>query len=104
MLKIIASKTNQGLDDLQLLTSYGLQTLAAWRVQHHLVLMYRLKQEKDFIDTYRPPVMLRNSKKMEFKLKTTSITTVRLWDRVSEETQKATTKVKFKNFLAYNRL
>ena len=112
-LKIIDSKTNQGLDDSQLLTLYGLQTLAARRAQHHLVLMYRLKQEKDYIDTYRPPVMLRNSNKIKFKLKTTRLTTVlkspyyrgvHLWDRLSEETQKATTKVKYKNLLAYNRL
>ena len=68
VLKIIDSKTNQGLDDSQLLTLYGLQTLAVRRAQHHLVLIYRLKQEKDYIDTYRPPVMLRNSNKIKFKL------------------------------------
>ena len=110
-LRIIDCKTNQGLNDLQLMTLYGLQTLAQRRAQHHLVLMYRLTQDKDYIDTYRPPITLRNSSKIKFKSRTTRLTTVlkspfyrgvRLWDRLSEETQRATTKVKFKKMLMYN--
>ena len=65
-LRIIDCKTNQGRNDLQLLTLYGLQTLAQRRAQHHLVLMYRLTQDKDYIDTYRPPNTLRNSSKIKF--------------------------------------
>ena len=108
-LKIIDSKSNQGLDEKQLMNLYGLHTLAERRVKHHLVLMYRLSHEKDHIDTYRPPVSLRNSNKIKFKTRTTRLTTVlkspyyrgvRLWDRLSEDTQKATTKVKFKMMIA----
>ena len=75
-LRIIDCKTNQGLNDLQLLTLYGLQTLAQHRAQHHLVLMYRLTKDKDYIDTYRPRITLRNSSKIKFKTCTTRLTTV----------------------------
>ena len=66
--------------------------------------MYRLKDESDYIDTRRPLVTLRNRNKVKFKLGITELTKVLnspyhrgvcLWDRFSEETQKATTKVKF---------
>ena len=66
----------------------------------------------DYVDTCRPKLSLRsNSKikvKLKFKIRTTKLTKVlnspyyrgvRLWDRLSEETQKATTKFKFKNIL-----
>ena len=51
-IKIIDGKINPDLDEMQLMNLYGLQTLSKRRANHHLVLMYRLKQEEDHIDTY----------------------------------------------------
>ena len=70
--------------------------------------MYRLKDEAEYLETYRSKIGLRNNNKIKFKIKTTKLTKVldslyhrgvRLWDRLSEETQKATTKVKFKQLI-----
>ena len=58
------------------LASYGLHTLAERRAQHHLVLMYRLKQDRDYIDAYRPLITLHNNNKIRFKTRTTRLTTV----------------------------
>ena len=68
--------------------------------------MFRLNQEKDYIDTYTPRIVLRNNNKIKFKIKMTRLTIVLkspyyrgLWDQLSEETQGATTKVEFKQLI-----
>ena len=82
-LKVIDDKSNNGLDDTHL----------------------TFKQDDAYIETHRLLIGLRRSNKITFKTKTTKLTKVpnspyyrgvRLWDRISEETQRATTKVKFK--------
>ena len=107
-LKVIDHKLHRDLDYDQLLTFYGLQRLKRRRENHHLVLMYRLKDDPSYLETYRPNIGLRNNAKIKFKTRTTKLTKVlnspfyrgvRLWDRLAEETQKATTKVKFKNII-----
>ena len=70
---------------------------------------YRLKDDKDLLEQYRANIELRNNSKIKFKTRTTKLTKVanspyyrgvRLWDRLNESTQKATTKVKFKQLIA----
>ena len=67
--------------------------------------MYRLKDDKDLLEQYRANIELRKNSKIKFKTRTTKLTKVanspyyrgvRLWDRLNESTQKATTKAKFK--------
>ena len=70
-LKVIDNKLHQGLNVNQLLTIYGLQTLKDQRKAHHLVLMYRLKDDASYLETYRPGIGLRNNNKIEFKVNTT---------------------------------
>ena len=71
--------------------------------------MYRLKDDKDLLEQYRANIDLRNNSKTKFKTRTTKLTKVanspyyrgvRLWDCLNESTQKATTKVKFKQLIA----
>ena len=106
--KLIDNKANRALDDVQLLDMYGLDSLSKRRKNHHLALLYRLKDENEPLETHRPDVGLRNNKKIKFKVRTTKATKVlnssyyrgvRLWDRLSEDTQKARTKVKFKQMI-----
>ena len=84
---------------------YDLDSLLKRHKNHHLALMYRLKDESELLKTHRSAVGLRNNSKIKFKVRTIKFTKVwnspyhcgvRLWDRLSEDTQKATTKVKFK--------
>ena len=71
--------------------------------------MYRLKNDDTYIETHRPGIRLRSNNKIKFKTKITKLTKVlnspyyrgvRLWDRLTENVQKATTKVKFKQLIA----
>ena len=107
-LKLIDNKLHRGETVDRLLELYGLQTLQKQRENHHLVLMYRLSQEKTYLESYRPGIELRSNRKIKLKIKTTKLTKVmnspyyrgvRLWDNLSEKAQRATTKVKFKQFL-----
>ena len=106
--KLIDNKANRALDTTQLMTMYGLDSLSKRRKDHHLALMYRLKDNIDLLEPRRATIELRNNNKIKFKIRTTKLTKVlnspyyrgvRLWDRLSEDTQKATTKVKFKNVI-----
>ena len=106
--KLIDNKLHRGLDSNQLMNIYNLEPLLKRRERHHLVLMYRLKADSENLDTHRPGISLRSNNKIKFRNRTTKLTKVlnspyyrgvRLWDRLSEETQKATTKVKFKKSL-----
>ena len=88
---------------------YGLQTLRKRRESHHLVLMYRLSRDESYVESYRPDIELRSNNKIKLKIRTTKLTKVlnspyhrgvRLWDQLSKESQRATTKVKFKRLIA----
>ena len=101
-------KTHHGMTYAQLLDLYGLMSLAERRRKHQLCLMYRLSHNLDYIDRRRPDINLRSNQKVKFKLKHTRLSkisnspyhrAVRLWDRLSLETQRSTTKVKFKKAL-----
>ena len=98
------------LKDLQ--TLYGLEELGERRKKHHLALMYRHSKTPSNLDQKRPALVLRNNNKVKFKTKTTLLTKVQkspyhrgvsLWDHLPEDVQRATTKVKFKNFLKKTR-
>ena len=68
--------------------------------------MYRLSHVVDiYLDMDRPGIVLRNRNKIKFHSEVTTLFRVmnspyyrciKLWDRLAEEVQKATTKVKFK--------
>ena len=71
--------------------------------------MYNLAHSAYQLDVKRPDIVLRNRNKMKFKTPITKLTKilkspfyrgVNLWDRLSEDVQRATTKVKFKRLIA----
>ena len=101
-------KTHHGMTYEQLLDLYGLMSLAEQRRKHQLCLMYRLGHNLDYIDRRHPDINLTCNQKVKFKLKHTRLSktsnspyhrAVRLWDRLSLEMQRSTTKVKFKKAL-----
>ena len=87
---------------------YMLKPLKDRRRLHHLSLMYRLAHAGYNLDHDRPNIVLRNRNKIKFYVPTTKLTKVmnspyyrgvRLWDMLSEDVQRATTKFKFKRLL-----
>ena len=99
-LKIIDSGKHRNYNDKALENVYLLKPLAHRRREHHLALMYRLREI--------PEVVLRNRNKIKFKISATKLTKVlrspfyrgsRLWDMLDENVQLATTKVKFKRMI-----
>ena len=106
--KIIDGYKHRGMKYENLLALYGLEHLGLRRKRHHLAVMYRHSKVKEHIDDVRPEMTLRNNRKVKFKIKTTQLTKVQkspyyrgvsLWDRLPEDVQKATTKVKFMTLL-----
>ena len=78
------------------------------RRKHHLALMYMISRINLYIDDERPEIILRNRNKIKFKTPITKLTKVlkspfyrgaRLWDMLTEDLQRATTKVKFKQII-----
>ena len=70
--------------------------------------MFRHSKSNLHLDEDRPEVTLINRNKLKFKIRTTQLTKVQkspyhrgvsMWDRLPEEVQKATAKVKFKNYV-----
>ena len=87
---------------------YNLIPLKERRRKHHLALMYRISRINLYIDDERPEIILRNRNKIKFKTPITKLTKVlkspfyrgaRLWDMLTEDVQRATTKVKFKQII-----
>ena len=106
VVKVIDKKLNRGLStDGLMMGLYGLQTLRKRGETHHQVLMYRLKSDPYYVETYKPDIGLRSNTKIKFRTRTTRLRLVLnspyyrgicLWNRLPENVQKATTKVKFK--------
>ena len=70
--------------------------------------MYRISRINLYIDDERPEIILRNRNKIKFKTPITKLTKVlkspfyrgaRLWDMLTEDVQRAKTKVKFKQII-----
>ena len=106
--RIIDGCKHKGVRNEELQMVYGLEDLEVRRKKHHLALMYRHSKTPGNLHVARPEVFLRNNNKIKFKIKTTKLTKVQkspyfrgvtLWDRLPEEVQRATTKVKFKTLL-----
>ena len=106
--KIIDGYRHREMQYRDLLLLYGLDELGIRRKRHHLAVMFRHSKSNLHLDEDRPEVTLRNRNKLKFKIRTTQLTKVQkspyhrgvsLWDRLPEEVQKATTKVKFKNYV-----
>ena len=71
--------------------------------------MYRLSRIDSYIDTTRPEIALRSRNEIKCSTPKTNLTKVMkspyyrgvgLWDRLTEEVQRATTKVRFKRQIA----
>ena len=71
--------------------------------------MFRLSNVESYLDTTRPAINLRSRNKVKFNVPTTKLTRVlkspfyrgvSLWDRLTVEVQRATTKVRFKQLLS----
>ena len=78
------------------------------RKKHFLAVMYRHAQKNFNLENQRPKIQLRNRGKIKFKVPYTTLTKVqnslfyrgaKLWERLPEGVQKATTKVKFKTMI-----
>ena len=87
---------------------YNLRPLTERRRVHHLALMYRLAHSGYSIDNARPAINLRSKNKVKFLTPATKLTKIlnspfyrgaRLWDMLSEDVQRATTKFKFKKLI-----
>ena len=87
---------------------YNLKPLRERRRIQHLALMYRLAHSGYKIDAVRPVIRLRNRNKIKFLTPATKLSKilnspfyrgVRMWDMLSEEVQRATTKFKFKKLI-----
>ena len=88
---------------------YNIIPLSERRRKHHLSLMYRISTVESYIDVFRPGSNLRSRNKIRFAVPATRLTKVikspfyrgvSLWDRLSIEVQRATTKVRFKQLIA----
>ena len=86
--------------------AYGIEPLRECHRKHHLALMYRLSKIDSYIDTTRPKIALRSRNKITFLTPKTNLTKVMkspyyrgvsLSDTLTEEVQRATTKVSFKD-------
>ena len=71
--KLIDNKLNRGLDSAQLMDFYDIQRLSKRRKDHHLSLMYRLKDNKELLEPYRAEVGLRSKTKIKFRNRTTTL-------------------------------
>ena len=92
-LKIIDSDKHRNYNDKALENVYLLKPLADRRREHHLALMYRLREIPSYINEDRPEVVLRNRNKIKFKISATKLTKVlrspfyrgyHLWDMLDE--------------------
>ena len=85
-----------------LMDHYRLQTISERQDEHTFSIMYRQSKRLELLDTARPRVCLRGRGKITFKkykrtyLKSPLARGIMLWDRLSEEVEKSTTKLKFK--------
>ena len=95
---------NRAIEDI-----YNFEPLKAKRRKHHLALMYRLSKNGLYLDTARPKIALRSRNKVKFTTAKTKLTKVMkspfyrgvtLWEMLTAQVQRATTKVKFKMLIA----
>ena len=95
---------NRAIEDI-----YNFEPLKARRRKHHLALMYRLSKNGLYLDTVRPKIALRSRNKVKFTTAKTKLTKVMkspfyrgvtLWEMLTAQVQRATTKVKFKMLIA----
>ena len=102
-LKIIDRKLHPGASADELCQVYNYSSLEDRHKKHLLAMMHRHAQKNSNLENQRPKIQLRNRGK--FKVPYTTLTKVRnspfyrgakLWERLPEGVQNATTKVKLK--------
>ena len=105
-LKYIDNEANKGRD---LYKIYRIQPLRLrWR-KHICCMMFRQSKSTDKLDYVRPLIRLRSNKKVKFKkvlkrnyqlyLKSPMARGIKIWESLTAEMQKGTTKVKFKTMI-----
>ena len=108
-LKYIDNEEHRNMRYDDLCTLYGIQPLKLrWR-EHILCLMYRQSKKKGKLDIKRTHINLRSNKKVKFKkipmrnyeifLRSPLYRCSKIWEMLKPEIQRATTKVKFKNYI-----
>ena len=75
-IKIIDRGMHCDYTDKALENLYSLKPLEIRRKEHHLALMYRLRDIPFYVDEVRPAVVLRNRNKIKFKTPSTKLTKV----------------------------
>ena len=84
---------------------YRITPLKIRRAEHLSLMMFRLKSDPIRVETTRSTIHLRGRNKIKFKkykrqnekyLRSIFHRRVTMWDRIPEQVQRATTKVKFK--------
>ena len=108
MISIIDWGTHRDYSMEALKQVYQLKPLRDDQV-HHLALMYRLSRDYCLLQEERPEIVLGNRNKIKFNVPSTKLEKkvmkspfhrgVKLWDMLTEEVQKATTRVKLKNMI-----
>ena len=108
-LKIIDRKLHPYESADELCQVYNHSSLEDRPKKNLLAVMYRHAQKNFNLENQRPKMQLRNRGKIKFKVPYTTLTKVqnspfyrgaKLWERLPEGVQKATTKVKFKTMIS----
>ena len=103
-LLIIDCKLHPGASADELCQVYNHSSLEDRCKKHLLAVMYLHAQKNFNLESQRPKIQLKNRGKIKFKVPYTTLTKVqnspyyrgaKLWERLPEGVQKATTKVKF---------
>ena len=104
-IRIIDDGRHGALDIDVVSNLYRITPLKIRRAEHLSLVMFRLKSDPLRIEHDRPNIHLRGRKKIKFKkykrqnekyLRSIFNRGVTLWDRIPEQVQRSTTKVKFK--------
>ena len=106
--RLIRYGNHRDVSDREIEIRYNITSLSERRKKHHLSLKYRLSRIESYLENKRPEITLRSRNKIKFSVPVTKLTRVlkspfyrgvTLWDRLSLEVQRATTKVRFKQLI-----
>ena len=107
-MKIIDNNCHPEATVNDLMTLYKISPIGERQDEHLCSFMYRLSKDHTLLCHERPVIHLRGRNKIKFRtykrtyekyLKSPLSRGVTLWDRLSEDVQKSTTKFKFKKLV-----
>ena len=107
MLKYKDNLVHLGQGETILYAVYNVQSLSLrWR-EHISCIMYRMSQDCNMLELHKPKINLGSNKKIKFKkgklrqyeqyLNSPLSRGIKIWDMLTAEVQRATTKVKYFN-------